>query len=79
MGGGAVATGSACRPLAPQEGESLERRPVSLEVVLAETQALLARLLPSNITVSTDALPDLHSRSEYLHEYFRTFPDLDPA
>ena len=38
--------------LAFSRRETLERRPVSLEVVLAETQALLARLLPSNITVS---------------------------
>lgn len=45
--------------LAFSRRESLERRPVSLEVVLAETQALLTRLLPSNITVRTDAAPDL--------------------
>ena len=45
--------------LAFSRRESLERRPVSLEVVLAETQALLARLLPSNITVVTEATPDL--------------------
>ena len=45
--------------LAFSRRESLERRPVSLEVVLAETQALLTRLLPSNITVRTEALPDL--------------------
>jgi two-component system, cell cycle sensor histidine kinase and response regulator CckA len=45
--------------LAFSRRETLERRPVSLEVVLAETQALLARLLPSNITVRTDAAPDL--------------------
>ncbi len=45
--------------LAFSRRETLERRPVSLEVVLAETQALLTRLLPSNITVLTEALPDL--------------------
>ena len=45
--------------LAFSRRETIERRPVSLEVVLAETQALLARLLPSNITVRTEALPDL--------------------
>ncbi len=45
--------------LAFSRRETLERRPVSLEVVLAETQALLARLLPSNITVRTDAAPEL--------------------
>ena len=45
--------------LAFSRRESLERRPVSLEVVLAETQALLTRLLPSNITVQTDAAPEL--------------------
>ena len=45
--------------LAFSRRESLERRPVSLEVVLAETQALLARLLPSNITLVTEATPDL--------------------
>ncbi len=45
--------------LAFSRRESLERRPVSLEVVLAETQALLARLLPSNISVRTDAATDL--------------------
>ncbi|MCC7055017.1 MAG: response regulator [Gemmatimonadaceae bacterium] len=45
--------------LAFSRRESLERRPVSLEVVLAETQALLTRLLPSNITVRTDAAPEL--------------------
>ena len=45
--------------LAFSRRETLERRPVSLEVVLAETQALLIRLLPSNITVRTEALPDL--------------------
>jgi two-component system, cell cycle sensor histidine kinase and response regulator CckA len=45
--------------LAFSRRETLERRPVSLEVVLAETQALLTRLLPSNITVRTEALPDL--------------------
>ena len=45
--------------LAFSRRETLERRPVSLEVVLAETQALLVRLLPSNITVRTEALPDL--------------------
>jgi len=45
--------------LAFSRRESLERRPVSLEVVLAETHALLARLLPSNITIVTDATPDL--------------------
>ena len=45
--------------LAFSRRESLERRPVSLEVVLAETQALLTRLLPSNITVRTEAAPDL--------------------
>jgi two-component system, cell cycle sensor histidine kinase and response regulator CckA len=45
--------------LAFSRRESLERRPVSLEVVLAETHALLARLLPSNIRVSTEAAADL--------------------
>ena len=45
--------------LAFSRRESLERRPVSLEVVLAETQALLTRLLPSNIAVLTDAAPEL--------------------
>ena len=45
--------------LAFSRRESLERRPVSLEVVLAETQALLRRLLPSNISVRIDASPDL--------------------
>ena len=45
--------------LAFSRRETIERRPVSLEVVLAETQALLTRLLPSNITVRTEALPDL--------------------
>ncbi len=45
--------------LAFSRRETLERRPVSLEVVLAETHALLARLLPSNITVRIDAAPDL--------------------
>ena len=45
--------------LAFSRRESLERRPVSLEVVLAETQALLTRLLPSNISVQTDAATDL--------------------
>jgi len=45
--------------LAFSRRETLERRPVSLEVVLAETQALLTRLLPSNIEVRTEALPEL--------------------
>ena len=45
--------------LAFSRRDVLERRPVSLEVVLAETQALLTRLLPSNITVRTDAAPEL--------------------
>jgi two-component system, cell cycle sensor histidine kinase and response regulator CckA len=45
--------------LAFSRRESLERRPVSLEVVLAETQALLTRLLPSNISVRTEAATDL--------------------
>ncbi|HYW49829.1 MAG TPA: ATP-binding protein [Gemmatimonadaceae bacterium] len=45
--------------LAFSRRDTLERRPVSLEVVLAESQALLARLLPSNITVRTEALADL--------------------
>ena len=45
--------------LAFSRRESLERRPVSLEVVLAETQALLTRLLPSNINVRTEAAPEL--------------------
>ena len=45
--------------LAFSRRESLERRPVSLEVVLAETQALLTRLLPSNISVRTEAAADL--------------------
>jgi len=45
--------------LAFSRRESLERRPVSLEVVLAETHALLVRLLPSNITIVSDATPDL--------------------
>ena len=45
--------------LAFSRRESLERRPVSLEVVLAETQALLTRLLPSNISVRTEAAPEL--------------------
>ena len=45
--------------LAFSRRETIERRPVSLEVVLAETQALLTRLLPSNITVRTEALPEL--------------------
>jgi two-component system, cell cycle sensor histidine kinase and response regulator CckA len=45
--------------LAFSRRESLERRPVSLEVVLAETQALLARLLPSNISVRTEVSTDL--------------------
>ncbi len=45
--------------LAFSRRETLERRPVSLEVVLAETQALLTRLLPSNITVRTEAAPEL--------------------
>jgi two-component system, cell cycle sensor histidine kinase and response regulator CckA len=45
--------------LAFSRRDTLERRPVSLEVVLAESQALLARLLPSNITVRTDAAPEL--------------------
>jgi two-component system, cell cycle sensor histidine kinase and response regulator CckA len=38
---------------------SLERRPVSLEALLAETQALLTRLLPSNIEVRAEAQPEL--------------------
>ncbi len=45
--------------LAFSRRETLERRPVSLEVVLAETQALLTRLLPSNITVRIDAASEL--------------------
>jgi PAS domain S-box-containing protein len=45
--------------LAFSRRETLERRPVSLEVVLAETQALLTRLLPSNIEVRTEVLPEL--------------------
>jgi PAS domain S-box-containing protein len=45
--------------LAFSRRETLERRPVSLEVVLAETQALLTRLLPANITVRTEAAPEL--------------------
>ena len=45
--------------LAFSRRETLERRPVSLEVVLAETQALLTRLLPSNINVRTEAAPEL--------------------
>jgi two-component system, cell cycle sensor histidine kinase and response regulator CckA len=45
--------------LAFSRRESLERRPVSLEVVLAETQALLTRLLPSNISVRTEAAAEL--------------------
>ncbi len=45
--------------LAFSRRETLERRPVSLEVVLAETQALLVRLLPANITVRTEAAPEL--------------------
>ncbi len=45
--------------LAFSRRETLERRPVSLEVVLAETQALLVRLLPANISVRTEAAPEL--------------------
>ena len=45
--------------LAFSRRETLERRPVSVEAVLAETQALLTRLLPSNITVRTEAAADL--------------------
>ncbi len=45
--------------LAFSRRETLERRPVSLEVVLAETQALLTRLLPANITVRTEAAAEL--------------------
>lgn len=45
--------------LAFSRRESLERRSVSLAVVLAETQALLVRLLPSTIAIVTDVPPDL--------------------
>jgi len=45
--------------LAFSRRETLERRPVSLEAVMAETQALLVRLLPSNIEMIVDATPDL--------------------
>ncbi len=45
--------------LAFSRRETLERRPVALEAVLAETTALLTRLLPSNITVLTEAAPEL--------------------
>jgi two-component system, cell cycle sensor histidine kinase and response regulator CckA len=45
--------------LAFSRRDTLERRPVSLEVVLAETRALLARLLPSTITVNVEAATDL--------------------
>ena len=45
--------------LAFSRRDTLERRPVSLAVVLTETQALLSRLLPSDITVIADAAPEL--------------------
>jgi two-component system, cell cycle sensor histidine kinase and response regulator CckA len=45
--------------LAFSRREALERRPVVLEALLAETQALLMRLLPSNITVRAEAQPEL--------------------
>jgi two-component system, cell cycle sensor histidine kinase and response regulator CckA len=45
--------------LAFSRQEALERRPVALEVVLAETHALLVRLLPSNIQIRLDVAPDL--------------------
>jgi two-component system, cell cycle sensor histidine kinase and response regulator CckA len=45
--------------LAFSRRETLERRPVVLEALLAETQALLVRLLPANITVRAEAEPEL--------------------
>jgi two-component system, cell cycle sensor histidine kinase and response regulator CckA len=45
--------------LAFSRREALERRPVVLEALLAETQALLTRLLPSNISVRAEAQPEL--------------------
>jgi len=45
--------------LAFSRRDALERRPISLEAVLAETQALLTRLLPSNITVQTEVPAEL--------------------
>ena len=39
--------------------EALERRPLALEALLAETTALLARVLPASIALSADAEPEL--------------------
>jgi signal transduction histidine kinase/ActR/RegA family two-component response regulator len=39
--------------------EALERRPVALEALLAETTALLARVLPASIRIQADAEPEL--------------------
>mgnify|MGYP002783548885 FL=1 len=39
--------------------EALERRPLALEALLAETTALLSRVLPASIALTADAEPEL--------------------